>query len=355
MSVPRLRLAIAVAVAACDRSPESPEDVPDPEPPHTGVAETGAPPTAPPDPTGPVDPPVHTGTPDPTTEPLPPPLPACPAFDAPVRVGTTPLFVLDEASGLAASRRNPDVLWSHNDSGSGPELHAFTPRLTGGQLGTFRLDGADATDWEDLAVGPGPDPALTYVYVGDIGDNGRDRDTVQVYRVAEPAVAAGGGAFQGGRISAVERFELQYPNGPRDAEALMVDPVQGDVYVVVKDGSGATPVYRAAAPLVAGAPNAMTEVAVLSFGVAPLAGDTLVTAADITADGSEIAIRTYDAAFAWRRVAGASIADALATDPCPIPQAAEGQGEAFGYWQDGQGYFTVGEGSATWVNSYSRQ
>ena len=38
-----------------------------------------------------------------------------------------------------------------------------------------RLDiaGADNCDWEDIAVGPGPDPQKTYIYIGDIGGNAR--------------------------------------------------------------------------------------------------------------------------------------------------------------------------------------
>ena len=282
-------------------------------------------------------------------------LPACPNFSQAVRAGTTPLFVVTEASGLAASRRNNDVLWTHNDSGSDPEVYAFTPALTGGLLGTFPLAGATAVDWEDIAVGPGPDASLTYLYVADIGDNGGSRNAVQVYRVAEPRVVASGGPFQGQTLRNVERFDFVYPNGSRDAEAMMVDPLTGDLYIVVKSGSGTSPVYRATAPLVAGTTQIMTEVAVLQFGGGILPGDPLVTGADITSDGSEIAIRTYDAAFAWRRVGVTPIADALQTTPCSIPQAAEGQGEAIGYWADGQGYYTVGEGSATWVNRYTRR
>lgn len=39
---------------------------------------------------------------------------------APIRADDVP-----EASGLAASWRNPEILWTHNDSGEGPLVHAL--------------------------------------------------------------------------------------------------------------------------------------------------------------------------------------------------------------------------------------
>ena len=93
----------------------------------------------------------------------------------------------------------------------------------------------------------------------------------------------------------------------------------------------------------------------LTFGAAPLPGNTTTTGGDISPAGDLIAIRTYSAAFAWRRVAGATIADALATPPCPIPLAKEGQGEALGFASDGGGYFTLSEGKFVPLSFYARK
>ena len=41
-------------------------------------------------------------------------------------------------------------------------------------------------DWEDIAVGPGPEPGVSYVYIGDIGDNLRLRSTISLLRFPEP-------------------------------------------------------------------------------------------------------------------------------------------------------------------------
>ena len=68
---------------------------------------------------------------------------------------------LRESSGLAVSRRQPGVLWSHNDSGDGPNLYAID--LSGRLLATIPVANAAARDWEDIASGPCPrlEPAVT--------------------------------------------------------------------------------------------------------------------------------------------------------------------------------------------------
>jgi hypothetical protein len=94
-------------------------------------------------------------------------------FGGPVSAGVVQHAPLQEASGLVASRTHPGVLWSHNDSGDGPRLFALTTSV--GDLGVFTLDGAEARDWEDLAIGLGPEPGLDYLYAGNIGDNESQR------------------------------------------------------------------------------------------------------------------------------------------------------------------------------------
>jgi hypothetical protein len=89
---------------------------------------------------------------------------------------------LPEASGLAASRRTPGVLWAHNDSGD-PFVFALT--ATGGVKGRVFVTGARVWDWEDIAVGPCANG--TCLYIADIGDNDRRRQSVTIYRTPEPA------------------------------------------------------------------------------------------------------------------------------------------------------------------------
>jgi hypothetical protein len=138
---------------------------------------------------------------------------------------------LPEASGLAISRRVPGRLWALNDSGD-PVLFALD--TNGVVTGRLRLTGADVEDWEAVAVGPCP--AGSCIYVADIGDNDGHRERITVYRVPEP---------EGGREAAAvaDVFHATYPDGPHDAESLLITQ-DGRLYVVTKGDTGPVTVYR---------------------------------------------------------------------------------------------------------------
>ena len=255
----------------------------------------------------------------------------CDRFGAVAVAGTVQDDTLVEASGIAASRAWPGVLWSHNDSGGKPEIVALSS--TGAALGRYPLTGAKAVDWEDIAVGPGPQAGRSYVYVADIGDNGGRRSDVTVYRVAEPSSRPTG---TNGALGGVERFHLRYPFPPTD----------GALYVLTKNHDGPrNSVLRApASALRDGAAVAMTEVATFD-AVTPTrsAFDLLglfVTGADISPSGDLILVRTYSAVLAFARRPGTTVAAALAAPPCFAPQ-----GEAVGFAADGRAYFTLSEGA----------
>jgi hypothetical protein len=246
-----------------------------------------------------------------------------------------------ELSGVAASRRHPGVLWTHNDSGGAPEVYAVG--LDGKALGAYPITGASATDWEDIAVGPGPGSG-SYLFVGDIGDNGAERSSVTVYRVAEPAVkpAAPGAALGGAAV-----IQLQYPKGPADAEALLIDPRTGDLVIVTKALSGISRVLVAPkASLQPGATVTMTDTGTITIPV-PSSGSglpgTMVTGGDVSPDGSIVALRTYRSVLLYARGSG-SVAAALKGSPCFGPQAQEPQGEAVAFTRDGGSLVTASEG-----------
>ena len=247
-----------------------------------------------------------------------------------------------ELSGLAASRRHAGVLWAHNDSGGAAEVYAMG--LDGGPRGAYPLTGATATDWEDIAVGPGPGSA-SYLYVGDIGDNGASRASVTVYRVPEPATAPSGA---GAALSGVEAIQLKYPAGPADAEALLVDPRTGDLVIVTKALSGKSRVLVApASALHAGPVVTMSDQGTITIpqpsGGSGLPG-TMVTGGDISPDGSTIALRAYRSVLLYSRGSG-SVASALKGSSCFGPQAQEPQGEAVGFTRDGAALLTASEGN----------
>jgi hypothetical protein len=249
-----------------------------------------------------------------------------------------------EASGLATSEANPGIVWTHNDSGGGPEVFAVGVD-DGGDRGRFTLDGAAAVDWEDMARGPGPDGGPDVLYLADIGDNLSRRPSVTVYRAPEPTIDP---ASPTGTIAGVDALGLTYADGPHDAEALLADPATGDLFVVTKawDGSPAG-AYRIPADAGPAAPTVTARA-----GDVAVASGSLVTGGDVAADGSVVALRTYTAVLLWDRADGQSVAEALAGTPCSAPAPAEVQGESVALDPDGRGYVTLGEGAGAPVHRF---
>jgi hypothetical protein len=257
----------------------------------------------------------------------------CPQVADPIEAAALDDEDIDEASGLVASRTQPGVFWLHNDSGD--DARFFAVDAGGQRIGVFNVGGgATAVDWEDMSSGPGPDPG-EYLYFGDIGDNEEERPKITIYRVPEPdAAAARGGEVD---LDSVDIIDLVYPDTAHNAETLLVDPQTGDLVIVAKGEP--TRVFIRPGPVAAGGPYMLVEIAPIDFS------PVIATGGDISPDGDLIAVRTYDEALLWLRPPGASIAEAFAGEPCPIPLADEPQGEAFAFAGDGSGYYTVGEGS----------
>lgn len=242
---------------------------------------------------------------------------------------------LDEVSGLDAGIRSPRAWWLHNDSGDLPRV--FAVGRTGRTLGVFRLAGADAVDWEAMDVGPGPRPGVSYLYLGDIGDNDARRAEVTVYRVPEPRVATGGGTLTG-----VETLRLAYPDGPRDAEALVVDPRSGALLLIEKrEEGGPAAVYRAPGGIRPGVLTTLRRSGTMRLGNGLV---NAVTAADLSRDGARLAVRTYGSVYLWQRSPRRSVEATLRALPCRGPTPLELQGEAVAFRPDGRSYATVAEG-----------
>ena len=238
---------------------------------------------------------------------------------------------IDEASGLAVSRDTSFYLWTHNDSGGDPVLYLITN--VGADSGKYTLAGATNIDWEDIAIGPGPNDTVTYLFVGDIGDNRAVRDEVTIYRIAEPDLTVPN-LPEEVTLTGVESITFQYPDGARDAETLMVDPVTRDIYVLSKREANIG-IYRLPFPQ-----STDETIIAASMGAIPF---TSIVAGDISADGSEILVKNYFNVYHWSRDAGESIAEALMKEPSRLDYAAEPQGEAIAWEPDGSGYYTVSE------------
>jgi len=253
--------------------------------------------------------------------------PVCDRYQSVTVAGDLESSGLVETSGIAASRTAPGVVWAHNDSGDEPSLYAVGS--DGEDLGSVLLEGGLAFDWEDLAIGPGPGTTDSYLYVGDIGDNFEIRQgQVTVYLVREPDP----GALEESVPIDLE-VTLESPDGSHNFEALFV--ADQAIFVVTKD-SETTAVYQSS-PIDRSGSATLGLIATLDLGAE-------VTAADMSWDGSMIAFRGYETVWMWRRAPGASVAEALTTEPCAAPSPEERQGESIAFLADGS-LVTVSEGS----------
>jgi hypothetical protein len=231
---------------------------------------------------------------------------------------------LPEASGAAPSLRTPGMVWVEND-GRGPYVYAVD--AAGGLRGRVHVTGAAITDWEDIAVQRCA--AGSCLYVGDIGDNNAQRAGITVYRVPEPA--------PGDTATApAEAFPAAYPDGPHDAEAMIVLP-DGSLFVATKGESGSAALYRYPGPLRAGATVRLQKV--LDLSDAKLKRRLRFTGASASPDGRWVAIRTLHSVhfFPASSLAAGSVDGERGFDLTPLGEV---QGEGVGIAGDGTVYLT---------------
>ncbi|GGM77420.1 hypothetical protein GCM10010967_06280 [Dyadobacter beijingensis] len=263
---------------------------------------------------------------------------------APEQFPITP-GIIDEASGLAASATLGGYLWTIQDSGQPNSLYLIS--RDGKSIKEYNVPGSNNHDWEEVAVGPGPDNGLSYAYIADIGNNNQPVTATNViYRV--PEITGADGAFS---QNALQKITFSYPDGPRDAESIIVDPQTKDIFVLSKEMQN-TNIYRLAYP------QSTSDVSVAEkVGTVP--GVALATASSISKDGSEIVVRTYLGVYYWKRNSGESVGQTLTKSATKtLTVALEPQGEAICFENDGKGFYTLSEkGNAASVslNFYKRK
>jgi hypothetical protein len=256
---------------------------------------------------------------------------AAPQFLEGQNLGTVQLSSIVEASGIVASRQHPGVLWTFNDNG---DERLFAMSTAGRHLGVYTLSTVAARDWEDIAMGPGPQAGVNYLYVADTGDNSQVRSTITVFRVAEPSVSATQSPVNV-NIAAADSLSLRYPDGPHDAEVLIVDPANGDIYIVTKRDSLGR-IFYAPAPLSTSSTTTLQHLGNLTW--------TGALSGDISPDGDELLLLGSSRAYYYARPAGTSIAAALAAVPEPVPYTRQQLGEGITFDSTGQHYYTNSEG-----------
>jgi hypothetical protein len=183
---------------------------------------------------------------------------------------------ITESSGLVQSGRNAALAYTVNDSGSAPVVYVLE-LSTGEVVGTATLGGIEVADVEALAIG-----ADERLYVADIGDNDGVRRRVDLYAIDQPA--------RGDVTVTPERHRLRYADGPRDAESLVSDALDGSFYIVSKGLLGGE-LYR----LDALRPDRVT----VGRPVADVEIPGLATDADVLSAADGVVVRTYSDAYVF--------------------------------------------------------
>jgi hypothetical protein len=249
---------------------------------------------------------------------------------------------LNEASGLAVSRRDPNLLWLINDSGAAASIHLAD--TSGQPRGVVHLRGVKNTDWEDLA-------AFTldgkpYLLVADIGDNAAQRKELTLYIVAEPEASS---SFLKLNTKADWFIRFHYEDGPRDCEGIAVDTPNRRILLLTKRDKQPA-IYQlpldkpsGRKPLIAKRLGPLAKL--------PLPPKTLPhpfafqpTGLDISADDKLAAVLTYRGVYLFRRAEKETWAEAFAKAPEILGSHGLSQAEALAFSPDGQTLYVTTEG-----------
>jgi hypothetical protein len=265
-----------------------------------------------------------------------------PDYDLPKVVGRITNTDVTESSGLAASKCQPGVFWTHNDSGDDALIYAFN--LNGENLGTWRVRNAQNDDWEDIATFRDA-AGKCFIYIGEIGNNSEKRDTRTIYRVGEPQVSAESRNIMRKNALLTDPAEvLNYTSQSikLDAESLMVHPANGDIYVLTKSRELPSSVLKIK-PLF-GDPSVQTAERIAEIKV-PSIPFGLLTGGDISPDGRRVVLCDYREGYELTLPAGDdNFDDIWRQPPVEIDLGDRDTGEAIAYGLDGRTVYATTEG-----------
>ena len=262
-------------------------------------------------------------------------------FEAPKVVGTIESKEINESSGIAVSKCQADVLWTHNDSEGGDFFFAINTK--GEKLGTWKIAGAKTVDMEDIAAFKTKEGEC-FIYIGDIGNNSRKRGELTIFRVKEPVVSkadASSSKKEPLDSGAVETLNFSYPDFRHDAETLLVHPSSGDIYVLTKRITGASGVYKIKPNF--GTRNEIQAEKIADLGV-PSIPNGFLTGGDISANGRHVIVCDYFAAYELDLPSDAEDFDAIwKAVPTRVDLGSREQGEAVSYGNDDNTVYATSE------------
>ncbi len=225
---------------------------------------------------------------------------------------------IDESSGLGTSSYGDGIVYTHNDSGDTARF--FAVNSSGATVAIYTLKGVTAHDWEDMETGTDAS-GKPVLYFGDIGDNSAKRTEIDVYQVPEPRGPSANVPWI--------RYRFAYPDGPHNAETLMVDPHTHRIFIASKAAIGDGLLYEAPAVL------STTAINKLAVVVPQRTVPMLTTSGDISPDGKLMVLLTYFAAY-WSVGVNGELHE--------FPVTEQRQDEAIAFTRDGKSVLVGSEG-----------
>ena len=264
-------------------------------------------------------------------------------YEKPKIIGRIESGEIKESSGITMSLCQPDVIWTHNDSGDGPFIYAMSSK--GKHLGTWQVRNARNFDWEDIASSK-DSLGKCHIYIGETGNTDKnERAEHKIYRFEEPAVVASDSSSTGKnalQTAAAEILVFTYPDSRHDAETLLVHPQTGNIYLLTKQRNKPSGVYKLKPVF---DDPATAEAEKISDITVPAVPNGLLTGGEISPDGKRVILCDYFSGYELLLPEGnANFDDIWKQKPIAIELGDRKQGEAIGYSADGLSIFATSEG-----------
>lgn len=235
---------------------------------------------------------------------------------------------ITESSSCAVSRTYDDIFYTNNDETTTPHIFAIRGS-TGATVGSASISGETLVDPECLAI-----DRNAHLWLGDIGDNDGTRDYVRLFHRTEF------GAKNVGSVG-FSKIILEYEDGPRNAETLLIHPITNARYIISKEST--SHLYKLPALQGGGFHNIMDR-------LSPTFGADVSDGA-FTPDGRHVALRRagqndkvffYDYEDNWSLVSTLTVTDSGQTK-C----------EGISFDWDGAKFWTTSEGQYSTIHHIS--
>ena len=261
-------------------------------------------------------------------------------YGPPMMVGKIETPDITESSGLSASECQ-DVLWTHNDAGNAPLVFAMD--TTGKHLGTWKVEGANSVDWESIATHRDAS-GKCFLLIADFGDNDERRESVEIYRIAEPSISpesASSNAANPLTTASAEVMRYTYSDGSQNAETILVHPKSGDVYIVTKEKAGPAGVHRIAQQY--GRSEILRTQRIAEVSV-PSTPEGLLTGGSFSPDGTRLMLCDKKGGYEFVLPPGsANVDDIWKQRPVFVNVGDRKQGEGVSYGRDGVSLYASSE------------